>query len=291
MWMPAFSTINYMTVSGLSISLVTLLLSLFIFFSFSSLNCARITVHKNMFCSMALNNIFWLLWYKLVLFNPDVLSQNPVWCRVLQVFTTYFMLATYFWMLCEGIYLHMFLVNTIIRDEDALIWFLAVLGWIIPALSLLPYAWFRTRFENELCWMDPGQSIIFLAVPAISVIIINIFCLCNVIRIIKKKITFEQNFTQNKSDVSLKAARAVLILIPIFGVHFLLFPMRPDPGSHLEYVYEVVSCISTSTQGLSVSFLLCFLNKDISTIIKRKCRPIVKMINRVRLGGLAETWL
>ena len=31
----------------------------------------------------------------------------------------------------------------------------------------------------------------------------------------------------------------VLILIPIFGVHFLLLPIRPAEGSSLEYTYEV----------------------------------------------------
>ena len=56
------STINHITVAGLSISLATLLLSLLIFFSFPALNCARNTIHKNMFLSMALNNTTWLFW-------------------------------------------------------------------------------------------------------------------------------------------------------------------------------------------------------------------------------------
>ena len=30
-----------------------------------------------------------------------------------------------------------------------------------------------------------------------------------------------------------------MILIPIFGIHFLLLPMRPLKGSSLEYPYEV----------------------------------------------------
>ena len=76
----------------------------------------------------------------------------------------------------------------------------------------------------------------------------------------------------------MKSARAVLILIPIFGVHFLLIPMRPETGSQLEYVYEVVFCISTSTQGLSVSFLLCFCNSDVSSLIKKRFFHILNNI-------------
>ena len=81
-----------------------------------------------MFLSMALNNASWLLWYKMVLFKYDVWSQNEIWFRILHVLTTYFMLSTYFWMLCEGIYLRMILVKTFLREENLWIWFLLTLG-------------------------------------------------------------------------------------------------------------------------------------------------------------------
>ena len=45
-------------------------------------------------------------------------------------------------------------------------------------------------------------------------------------------------------------------------------PMRPESGSTLEYVYEVVSSTVTSTQGLAVSFLLCLCNNDVVRQIK-----------------------
>ena len=43
----------------------------------------------------------------------------------------------------------------------------------------------RLQYENEHCWMDPGQSIYFLAVPSVIAILINIFFLCSVIRVIR----------------------------------------------------------------------------------------------------------
>ena len=174
--------------------------------------------------------------------------------------------------------MRMILVKTFLREENLWIWCLLVLGWILPGTAVIAYVVFRHKYENELCWMDPGQSIVFLAVPAICVILLNIFLLCNVIRVIRTKLIFENKFNRNNSDISMKSARAVLILIPIFGLHFLLIPMRPDTGSQLEYVYEVVSCISTSTQGLSVSFLLCFCNSDVSSIIKKQFFHILDKI-------------
>ena len=204
---------------------------------FPALRCSRNTIHINMFSSMTFNNSSWLLWYFFVLFNPSVWSQNPVWCRVLHVVTTYFMLSTYFWMLCEGAFLRMIAVKTFIKEE---FWvsLLMALGWLVPAFVLIPYVVYRQKYENDLCWMDHGHSMVFLAFPVISVIIINIFFLVSVVHVLRRKFRFQNNFNRN-NDVTFKSAKAVLILIPIFGLHFLLMPMRPETGSTLEYVYEV----------------------------------------------------
>ena len=210
---------------------------------------------------------FYFCRYNYVLFNPSDWSGNEFWCRVLHVLTTYFMLTTYFWMLCEGAFLRMFLVKTFIKTDWCIFW-LSAIGWVTPAFILIPYILFRHAYENQLCWMDQGQSILFLGIPVIIVIFINIYFLCSVILILRRKLNFENNFNKN-NDVTFKSARAVFILVPIFGLHFLLMPIRPDAGSKLEYVYEVIASITTSTQGLSVSFLLCFLNNFISNHIKK----------------------
>ena len=217
--------------------------------------------------------------YYLVLFNPDVWSSNAVWCRGLNILTTYFMMTTYCWMLAEGAFLRMILVKTFIEEEMLLV-MLCILGWILPIFIILPYIFYRLQYENELCWMDPGHSVIFLAVPAIIVFVLNIYFLCNVIQVLKSKLQFETVYnsaarggsgtsTGSTTAITLKSARAVIILIPIFGLHFLLLPIRPGRGSPFEYGYEVISSLSTSTQGLAVSLLLCFSNSEILTKLKK----------------------
>ena len=71
------TAINDMTMIGLSVSLVALIISLFILFTFTSFTSSRIIVHINMFAAMALNNISWLVWYEWV-HNPDALYDNEV---------------------------------------------------------------------------------------------------------------------------------------------------------------------------------------------------------------------
>ena len=192
------------------------------------------------------------------------------------------MMTTYCWMLAEGAFLRMILVKTFIEEEKLLI-FSCILGWIMPIFIILPYVIYRLQYENELCWMDPGNSIIFLAVPAILVFILNIFFLCNVIQVLQSKLQFETVYnsaqrggsgisTGSTTAITLKSARAVIILIPIFGLHFLLLPVRPTRGSSLEYGYEVISSLSTSTQGFTVSILLCFSNSEIISKMKKYFR-------------------
>jgi hypothetical protein len=41
-----------------------------------------------------------------------VWSSNVAWCRALHALVIYCTLSTYFWMLCEGAYLQLLLVDT-----------------------------------------------------------------------------------------------------------------------------------------------------------------------------------
>ena len=44
-------------------------------------------------------------------------------------------------------------------------------------------------------------------------------------------------------------ARAVLLLVPVLGLHFLLLPHRPEKGSHME-VFTFTFTTSQSSKGL-----------------------------------------
>ena len=48
--------------------------------------------------------------------------------------------------------------------------------------------------------------------------------------------------------VDRKAVRATLILIPLLGLQYMLFPMRPQEGSVLEDLYLIAVAIVTSLQ-------------------------------------------
>lgn len=77
-----------------------------------------------------------------------------------------------------------------------------------------------------------------------------------------------------------KAVRATLILIPLLGLHYLLTPMRPEPKSEWEVIYESMAAVCTSFQGLCVAMLFCFCNGEVINAIKRKLRDSFKFHSR-----------
>ncbi|XP_064113384.1 calcitonin receptor-like isoform X2 [Macrobrachium nipponense] len=125
--------INMIYIAGYSMSLIALCISLFIFCFFKSLKCKRVTIHKNLFVSFIINNALWLLWYECVVGKPDVLFSNGVLCQVLHVFLHYFLVSNYFWMFCEGLYLHTLLVVAFVSEDRIMKWFY-LLGWGFPGL-------------------------------------------------------------------------------------------------------------------------------------------------------------
>lgn len=52
--------------------------NVYIYNFYRSLRCARNTLHTHMFTSFAINNLLWLLWYRLVVEHPSVVLHNGV---------------------------------------------------------------------------------------------------------------------------------------------------------------------------------------------------------------------
>ncbi|KAM7384096.1 hypothetical protein PAMA_011443 [Pampus argenteus] len=118
----------YMAIVGHALSIASLLISLAIFFYFRSLSCQRITLHKNLFCSYVLNSALTIIYLIAVVNDPEVVGRNPVGCKVLHFFHMYMLGCNYFWMLCEGIYLHTLIVVAVFAEEQHLHWYY-LLGW------------------------------------------------------------------------------------------------------------------------------------------------------------------
>ncbi|XP_058822069.1 calcitonin gene-related peptide type 1 receptor isoform X3 [Topomyia yanbarensis] len=263
--------------TGYSISLIALVLSLGILSYFRSLKCARITLHMNLFASFATNNTLWLLWYRLVLADPEVLSENGTPCISLHLVLHYFLLTNYAWMLCEGFYLHTVLVSAFVSEKKLVQW-LVLLGWTAPAIVLTVYGSLRSHASPEdriQCWMNESAYANVLVAPVCISMLLNLLFLCNIVRVVLLKLKAPAGPQgTGPSRTILQAFRATLLLVPLLGLQYMLTPFRPDPGHPYERAYETISAFTASFQGLFVAVLFCFFNGEVMAQVKRKWRTV-----------------
>ncbi|XP_049884672.1 calcitonin gene-related peptide type 1 receptor-like isoform X2 [Pectinophora gossypiella] len=245
------NTVNNIYITGYSISVAALVLSLIIFIYFRSLQCTRIRIHMHLFTSFALNNVLWILWYRAVVNQPDVVQENRVF----------------------------------VKDDVAMRWFVA-LGWggsllIVTAYSVVRY---HTPGATDRCWMEHSDTFWIIIVPVVLSLFASFVFLVNVVRVLLTKLHPAPN--QHASLAAKKAARAALILIPLFGLHFVLIPLRPTQDSPVEKLYQIVSALLTSLQGLCVAVLFCFTNHDVMTATKTQLSRMFRTNDAIAMTGI-----
>ncbi|XP_026333574.1 calcitonin gene-related peptide type 1 receptor-like [Hyposmocoma kahamanoa] len=206
------NVVNVIYVGGYSISVAALLISLLIFLYFRALQCTRIRIHMHLFMAFTITNILWIVWYRVVVNNVEVVQENKDWCQVLHVVTQYFMVSSYVWMFCEGLHLHIALVVVFVKDEVAMRWFIA-LGWGVSLIIVVTYATVRHNIPGatERCWMDESDIFWIINVPVGISLIASFVFLVNVVRVLLTKLHPAPN--QHASLAARKATRAALILV------------------------------------------------------------------------------
>ncbi|KAG8300050.1 hypothetical protein J6590_085736 [Homalodisca vitripennis] len=185
------------------------------------------------------------------------------------------MVANYFWMFCEGLHLHMALVVVFVKDNWALRWFY-FLGWGVPGLitGLYTFVRYHSIEDTYQCWMNDSHTQWILTVPVCLSMLASLAFLINVVRVLLTKLHCN---SANPAPIGLrKAVRAALILVPLFGIHHILIPFRPEPNSSWEKIYQIFSAVMVSSQGLCVSVLFCFANVDVHCAFK----AVLRRLNR-----------
>uniref|UniRef100_A0A8C7G869 Calcitonin gene-related peptide type 1 receptor n=2 Tax=Oncorhynchus kisutch TaxID=8019 RepID=A0A8C7G869_ONCKI len=256
----------YMAIVGHALSIASLLISLAIFFYFRNLSCQRITLHKNLFVSYVLNSALTLIYLIAVVNNPDVVGRNPVGCKVLHFFHMYMLGCNYFWMLCEGIYLHTLIVVAVFAEEQHLHWYY-LLGWGFPLVPASIHAVARKKYFDDNCWMSVETHLLYVVHgPIMAALLVNLFFLLNIVRVLVTKL---RDTHRAESNMYMKAVRATLILVPLLGIQFVIFPWRPENRLAGE-VYDYIMHILMHYQGLLVATIFCFFNGEVQAALKRQ---------------------
>ncbi|XP_063421661.1 calcitonin receptor-like [Mytilus trossulus] len=253
----------YVYIAGNALSLLLLTIALSIFFGFRQLRCGRVLIHKNLFLSYVFTGLTWILYYKLVVLDADIIDANPWWCQFLHVLAQYFMQCNFAWMFCEGLYLHTVLIR-VFSNGKILTFICYAIGWGYPLIPTIIYTVLRSRTDKR-CWHAESSLQWIMYGPIVVSICINIMFLVNIVRLLMTKLQKIPEASQSK-----KAARATLVLLPLLGLQYLVLPMRPSESSGLSDIYVYSVAVLTSLQGSFVSIMYCFCNSEIIAILKRK---------------------
>ncbi|XP_052247026.1 parathyroid hormone/parathyroid hormone-related peptide receptor-like isoform X23 [Dreissena polymorpha] len=275
---------------GYGISLASLILAVTIMIYFKRLHCPRNTIHINLFVSFTLRAIISFVKENALVngvgFSIDVtqtqegqtvfLEDSSHWqCKTFFSLFNYILCANYMWIFTEGIYLHM-LITVAMFSEKSGVKKLVIFGWGAPALFVVPWVIVRALLEDVLCWNTHPTNGYFWLIrgPIVAAMGINFIIFLNIIRVLFTKLTAFNAPDTNRyrySDGLWKLAKSTLVLIPLFGVHYIVFIGLPDNVDETtELVKLYYEMFFNSFQGFLVSLLFCFLNGEVQSEIRKK---------------------
>ncbi|KAI2658814.1 Glucagon-like peptide 2 receptor [Labeo rohita] len=167
-------------------------------------------------------------------------------CKASKVSLEYFVGCNYFWLLVEAIFLHTLLFTATVGEKQA-----------VPRAShLMLITSSRERAGKHDNYNGSNQSFCITADSVQAKLLLS-------------KLKADQvKFT----DYRYSLARATLVLIPLLGVHEIVFTLIIDESveGSSRYARNFINLTLSSFQGLLVAVLYCFANGEVQAELKKR---------------------
>ncbi|NXB10003.1 VIPR1 protein, partial [Cnemophilus loriae] len=263
-----FVTMKVLYTCGYSTSLAALLLAVGIFSCFRKLHCTRNSIHIHFFTSFILRGTAVFI-KDSVLFSDESIdhcTMSTVSCKAAIAFFQYSVLANFYWLLVEGLYLQTLLLLTFTCDRSYT-WSYILIGWGVPVVTVGVWVLTRLQYDNHRCWDDYSSPYWWvIKAPILLAIFVNFLIFLNVTRMLAQKIRCPDLSKTHKQQY-MRLTKSTLLLIPLFGVHYVVFALFPEHvGVDARLYFELVL---GSYQGFLVALLYCFLNGEVQAEIRR----------------------
>ncbi|XP_014405302.1 PREDICTED: glucagon-like peptide 2 receptor [Myotis brandtii] len=274
------STLQLLYTVGYSLSTVALLLALTLLLFLRKLHCTRNYIHMNLFASFVLKALA-VLGKDIVFHNsysrrPDTerewvsyMSEISTSCRSAQVLLHYVVGANYSWLLVEGLYLRTLLEPTALSERRLWPTYLLV-GWGFPLLFVVPWGIARVQLENTGCWVNNRNKAIWWIIrgPILLCIAVNFFIFLKILKLLISKLKAHQMCFK---DYRYRLAKSTLVLIPLLGVHEILFSFVTDDQvqGFSRLVRLFIQLTLSSFHGLLVALQYCFVNGEVKAELRR----------------------
>ncbi|XP_042199389.1 vasoactive intestinal polypeptide receptor-like [Callorhinchus milii] len=263
------ATLKVLYTTGHVVSLIALITAISIFCLFRKLHCTRNYIHIHLFTSFVLR-VTSIFIKDVVLFADEDINHctiSTVTCKWAVSLSQFCVLANFSWLLVEGLYLQTLLALTFVSDRRYFWWFIGI-GWGFPSVTVTVWIAVKLQFDNQGCWDNYDNAYRWVIKASILVTIFVTFLIfLNVIRILIHKICSGRLGGVDRQQC-LRLAKSTLLLIPLFGVHYVVFALVPERvGLHARLCFELVL---GSLQGFIIALLYCFLNSEVQAELRRR---------------------
>uniref|UniRef100_A0A8P4GF36 Vasoactive intestinal polypeptide receptor 2 n=1 Tax=Dicentrarchus labrax TaxID=13489 RepID=A0A8P4GF36_DICLA len=258
---------------GHSLSLIALTTGSAILCLFRKLHCTRNYIHLNLFFSFILRAVAVLVKDDILFNRTSQCSNQPslVGCKASLVFFQYFIMANFFWLLVEGLYLHTLLVVIFSENRHFIVYMF--IGWGKLEVWLIQFSFKGTILDLVQCWETNDNPIPNWVIngPIGFSIMVNFILFISIIRILVQKLRCPDVGGNDQSQYR-RLAKSTLLLIPLFGIHYVVFVALSES---IAEDYKIFFDLALgSFQGLVVAILYCFLNSEVQGELKRKWRSM-----------------
>jgi len=139
---------------------------------------------------------------------------------------------------------------------------------VFPLFPTALYGVYRAGWADRSCWVVPEEGWEWaLNGPSLLSLLLNALFLVNIIRVLVTKLRAAH---ANEPSQYRKAVRATLVLLPLFGLHFLVTIYRPHSSTAtcaLTTLYFYANDILDGVQGSLVALIFCYFNGEVLTYV------------------------
>ncbi|XP_061586183.1 adhesion G-protein coupled receptor D2 [Cololabis saira] len=257
--------LQVLTFIGCGVSLCGLLFTFILFIAVGVPKSDRTTVHKNLIIALGVA--------ELLLMCSDWASENEAACFLVTALLHLFFLASFSWMLVEGLLLWSKVVSVNI-SEDRRMKLYYLIGWGLPVLVVgVTLLVSMDKYKSDVhCWLSVKTDTIWAFVgPVIFVLVVNAVVMCRVVMVTvssaqrrAKMLSPSSASKMQAFDLTWAVTRPVLILLPVLGLTWLCGLLV-----HLSVVVAYVFIALNSFQGLYIFLVYAVYNSEVRNAIKR----------------------
>lgn len=249
-------TLEALTYVLLAISIICLIITLVVLMCLREIaNTQRVQILKHFIFALLMSQL-------LFVFTTD-LVKNKTLCAIFASILHYFWLATFTWMLVQGIQLYTKVRRLVGGNIKQLFYVLFAWGFPLP-IATLPLAIFSDKyFEQSICWI-PHDLIWFFAVPVVLIFCVNLGV---TVLVMKTFLTVKVNKDKSDAEKLKSSMRAVVVMVPVLGLTWAFgFFLLIDQNKLFQYLFVILN----TTQGVFVFLFHLVMNEDVRSAVLRR---------------------